>query len=945
MSFDFVGLENLPNVYFEKLELHDNDGTTMKVVAKTIVLDEVDEVSFVWSDDPLMLDYSKVAVVCTTNLELIAKMSNGEIIPHPSVIRAQRELMNGTEIRSTSIKEMTITTDIDSRRYRGTFDFLKPLGSDSVALFAFTYVDMLELSKSLRIKLTGPLNYYSGAVVSEDLLRGGTIEEITYVYRKSDNTIWKGPIHQDADGRWMTGSFHSEDSEFLTREEVKNTKIIDRRADSLSRRMLSEFSSKPIFSELTTSFNPAADLIGMFSIDFRTLLYRKTKHGRKMFNVSKGMFEEVAKGLEINSLEIRRQQIRQKISANKLGTRATGQELIGSYRTIAATIERQNRLVDTDKLSQAFLVSDPLIKSYQFTDNEMSEKTRGEFRYEVVLSFIDKTDVLLRGYVAQMRREITQLKTQANLLFRPSRYDREQNKVRPQTLIPSIFSEAVSTYYNMLSTFMDFDDDKKAELVSSKRSLFSNDNYTNAEAEKFIADYSALVTRFKVTFDLREVDTNFNRRDNTRKQAPKGLISINHVFSNNINFRSVSRSYDYLGISLNSSIPTFTKDDYLSRGTKEVGRFFDTSKSIKSSELMDYDEEDATAIMDLEYSKVGFFSPLSFKFGEKSNDLSSLSTADSDSISFNFINHLQEERKEVKVNTAPKKKNTRPKNKRSKINRRTSIKKKRFGRMKFNFSKLPFKINNLKTEEYLDVSKYLGDNSEMANVESNLKDPVIAPNNEQVMKKVEITTGITVKREKKSFDLTQKNNIVDKFKASPAYAPEKLRRLPVSIKSLLASRSSAAKNNILESEADTLKDPETKVSSEMIFHATQKIQYFDGFEMDADGTPNMSKPKWSDMTPEALETQPRLFCRMVYAEMPELDIKPAPEFKLLAQNSQFIISNESISTPIQIVEELDPSLEIQQELPEVNEIVYASSNYVKQSSFRRNLMIEDKDNA
>ncbi len=96
-----------------------------------------------------------------------------------------------------------------------------------------------------------------------------------------------------------------------------------------------------------------------------------------MFNVSSRLLELFASSVQINSLEIRRQQVKFTKTLNKLGTTAYNQKLIGSYKTIAATIEQGNLLVNTDELSQVFITPDNLIKTYQFIDLEMSENTRG----------------------------------------------------------------------------------------------------------------------------------------------------------------------------------------------------------------------------------------------------------------------------------------------------------------------------------------------------------------------------------------------------------------------------------------------------------------------------------------------------------------------------------------------------------------------------------------
>ena len=164
--------------------------------------------------------------------------------------------------------------------------------------------------------------------------------------------------------------------------------------------------------------------------------------------------------------------------------------------------------------------------------------------------------------------------------------------------------------------------------------------------------------------------------------------------------------------------------------------------------------------------------------------------------------------------------------------------------------------------------------------------------------------------------------------------------MPISIKALFNSRSNAAKNNILESETDILKEAETKISTEMIFHTPQRIEYFAGFSTDINGLPDVSQPNWEEVTPIALENNSRLMCRMRYAEVPELDIQPAEELKLLALNSTFVISDGPITTemlpntPTTVLEEF-------LELPIVNDIVYASSNFVKQSESRKNQLINE----
>ena len=471
MSYDFVGLENMPNAYVEKISLSNNNDQTFRVDVDVLLLDEVFENFFVWSDDHLIYDYTRVAIIATSNQSLIDGISEGTINPHPSMLRRQSNLMEETHILTTSPKQTTMTSDADTRRYAQKMSLLVPVNTSTMTLFAFTYIDTQELSNTLRIALTGPLANYMGSVTSEHVLVNGIIQRTTFLYREtSSGEIWSGPVHQRSDGRWMGGSYHTQDSHpMLTREPRDNTKIVDNREDPSEMHQEVNAPAKPNFSTLSESFTNEADFIGTLSLDMRSIILSKTKYGRKMFSVSRDLFETFSRSVVINSIEIRRQQIKLRSSINRLGTRRFQDKLIGSYKTIAATVEDNGSLVNTSSISQIYITPDPLIKTYQFIDEEMSERTRGEFRYEVVVTFLDKSQDFLQNLVSQMETNIAQLKVQQEFLYRPKRYDRKSNKLKQGIRVPSIFNESIENYYQNLSLISVISDEKKTELIKNKK--------------------------------------------------------------------------------------------------------------------------------------------------------------------------------------------------------------------------------------------------------------------------------------------------------------------------------------------------------------------------------------------------------------------------------------------------------------------------------------------
>ena len=940
MSNVLVGLENLPNAYIEKITITHHNRFNSKITVELSMHDIEKDEFFVWSDDDLIMNYMKVAIIATSNQQLIDGITTGIFSPLPNIIR-RGPFMTGTSIIEIPAKNFNKINNRQSliRKFYKKESILVAEDTPQMTLFVFAYVDSEELSKALRITLTGPLKQYYGAIKSENVFVGGQIQQTSFLYKERDGTVWSGPVHEH-NGKFMGGSYHTSDPHpSLTRESVLNTKIIDKRSGALPLRSELNFKDKPMFSELSTSYTNEADLIGMFSLDMRTLLLTKTKHGRKMFNVSTDLFESFARSVSINSFEIRRQQVRLQVANTKLGTRKFGQKLVGSYRTVAASVENDGRLVDRGNISQIFITPDKLIKSYQFTDEEMTERTRGEFRYEVAISFSDSSEVFLNNLLDQMEKNISDVKVKREFLFRPQRYDRDNNRLVSGTEVPAIFESAIENYYQNLSIIYNIDDEEKSEMIKNKKKAFKSDNYTNNDALNFISDYSDLLIKIRNRFDIHKKTERLSGAKKATKVITPGMIFANHVFKETVKFDNVVASYDFLGIESNKSLATFSKAGYEERANMEANRFFDESKSSISEDLADLDPKDMEAIKDIDSAKMGFLSPLSFKFKSENKDLTSLQNLDLNGISANFISHITEKQSDPKFSSSPAPRKKTIKKKRSKFKRRKSFKKKRLGRAKLNFKRIPFKINNLKAEEYLDVAKYLGNNSEMVNIENNLDEPATAQEAQQIQTNLVATQGISIKREKISYDLQSKNNIFEKFKSSPKFDRNKLKMMPLPIKALINSRSTAAKNNILQSDSDILKDAETKISTEMIFHTSQKVEYLSGFEIDSNGTPDVSQPIWRAVDPAALSNNKRLMCRLRYVEMPELDIKPANELKLLAQNSIFIISDENIGTQIMIDPSIEPEISIDQGMSETEQIVFASSNLVKQSQDRKSNMI------
>ena len=100
MSNVLVGLENLPNVYIEKITVSNNNRFNSKIAVELSMHDIEKDGFFVWSDDDLIMNYMKVAVIATSNPQLINGITTGIFSPLPNIIR------RGPFMTDTSIIEI-----------------------------------------------------------------------------------------------------------------------------------------------------------------------------------------------------------------------------------------------------------------------------------------------------------------------------------------------------------------------------------------------------------------------------------------------------------------------------------------------------------------------------------------------------------------------------------------------------------------------------------------------------------------------------------------------------------------------------------------------------------------------------------------------------------------------------------------------------------------------
>lgn len=915
MAIENVGLGKLPNVYFEKITLEDNDEKSFRVISHLIVIDELDESNFVWSSDPLMSGFMKIALISTSNEAMALELTNGENV-HPTRLRMSRNWNSDTMIHSYGYGDLNKSEDVDDKHFKLKASIVKPLEATEMTLFAYAYIDHKELSNYLHIKLTGLLSHYMGPVASEIVMAGGVIPKTSNLFRKPDRDVWSGPVHQ-VGTEWYSGSESSEDALELSRERVKNSKVIDFREKALRDRSSLRFLKMPIFSEAHYSLNSEADLFGVFSIDMKNLVLSKTKFGAAIYGLDEAMFLDVVGSMIINSAEIYRRQVRFRRQTNRLGTPMFMKHDVLPREMVASMAD----------LKELMVANDNFIKTYSFVDLEKNEGDRGEFIYEAKMTYIDKTQELIEGFITNVKNNLNGLKDAVRRLNAPNNYNDALDSLRDAESVPDTITAYIEDYYKYIGLIKDIEQTDLMEMIKAKQSAFSSSNYKRNYGLKFIEEYQKLYTLLSRRFGVSPKELKQNKAKPSNSYPPN-VIEVSKTFEELVQFSNVESSYDVLGKTDNKEILILERGEMEARADQEVERFFDTSKAVSSEDMFAIDDNDSEALRDLGASKMMFLAPIAFQFKGQKMSTEKIADIDTDKVSMKFIESKEKKterkvssRSMPKLNRKPMKAKTTSKRN---VMRRPSRKKSRF---KFNFRPVALKINQIskKRDDYRESTEYLGENSEFVNIETKTDRSIDAKDTKQAMLRFSIANEISVKRSKKQFDLTEKGSFYEKLKASKHYSPEKLRNLPLATKALFNSRSRAAKNNILEAESDILKEVDTKVATEMIFHANQKIQALHGYEKNSNGESILSKPIWGDLTDEMLDERTEILCKMSYVEDASTGVIPAAEFKMPVLNSTFVIKGTGIVPE-------DPFIipDVVEELPEVPEIAYTTSNIVKQ---------------
>jgi hypothetical protein len=950
-----IGFKNVPNVYICKINLEDHSTNSYSTEMDLKILDTDDGNKFEWSDNKAYYDFLRVAVITTDNQRLSDSIKNGVISPTLKNIRKSPYYSEKTKVEIIPISQFRKVESAGKKMFMKKLSTVILNDQKDLYVYAYCFIDTVGLSNYFKINLEGHFKEYLGAVTSEIIIKNGNVADYSFIFLRSDNGVYGGPVHSH-DGQFMIGPVHTQEAhESLRRMPIRNIKLSDNRTISRTLRVAEDQDPIEFLSDLYYSINKSTNLVGMFLLDMRQLVLQKTKHGKAIMGVGDKIFKEFMETVEINSMSIRRQQVELTRSSTRAGTPKLGVKKLYSYQYVAASADATaNNLNQTDNLKQIYLNEGIYNRAYQFLDSSKVFTTSGDYTYRVEITVNDKSEKFINKRINQISSWITKLKDIVHFLSIKSNFDYDTNMLKRGVSAPEAIEDCIRAYYDNLSYISDFDEEV-ADLVHNRTLLFVRENYKQKYGQSLLKDFNELSTYFRKKFGVFK---EYNSRSPKTIKVNKipGIIKVSKNFSDVITFREFHRSYQYFDFPEKSDrdLMALSFTEMQQRGYLENDRFFTSDFALNGEEFKSLDGDVVRSIEDLESSRLTYLSPLVFTADGIENSVEDLASIDTEGLNAKFLasQDLHLKIRWTKKSRRPRKRRRNVSKSMRKMKSKKSLsrstlrvpRRKKFKLPSMSIRKISVpKLYEENSSPYVSSSFSLGPQSHFVPGKEEYQPPVEDELMSSIKMSIKTATKIQSSRNKLNFDINEDKNFLSRFMSSKKFSMSKLAKTPNHFKALIASRAEGVRNDLLESENDMLIDPNTRVATEMLFQATQQIQVLVDYQTDSYGNKIISRPIWVPMEANMIDESTTAICRLVYTEHPEIGMVPSEQFMLPVQDSVFIISGDDLTVnkqEVYVPDRVDSRFSRNNELSKA--VMYSTNNIVTQKESKNPIINNSK---
>jgi len=826
MSIEFIGFENLPNTYIKEVAVYDHSETEMEI-RTTVCIKDLPDGSIWFDTSELLAQFLKISVYYSTSREDSSEINSGNL-----------DITTLQGIDSKSVKEPKKTED--NLIFEYSFSKIINKNISHLTVYAFCYISKNQILENLGITVK---KSYLGPIKAEKVIDGFALIDNTYVFMRENGEYWTGPVHQKEDGKYMIGSYHTDiPHESLRRMVVKNIKLKDFRASNQSTERKNRDATNFI-SDLQVSYNPNTDVNALFMLNIKSLLIQNTKYGSFLEKATDSVIERILQDFKIKLMTIERHRIQPHKQSGRLRSKMVRAKKTFSRKSIIKTydqaglirnvtrlerrgvfdvveselrssasestrkrneifVEQLDDYKKISKISELFFNYGQGIRTFQFNDYELTDRTPGIYQYKMSLSFIDPIDMFLRNLISSMKLDISNIKRYAGYVSRGS----DVNEV---SIDYRVICENYVTNYSYL---YDLSNRNKQIMLAKNLNLLAPTTVSLESSKKFQKKYMDLYAEFIRFLDYDpEISTNRNTKVSMKsKDSLTARIYIEKVFDKIIQPSLNKYGFGYMESKQTDSLSMFSRIELQQRADEETTSNYVEEPNFNSPDLP---EDVNKGIRDITTHKTAFFSPTSIKDAGTSLSLRFGSKEKSPRLN-GFFNKAFEKSKDtsgVTVSEPAVPQNTPPED---------------------------------TGEIFVDASQIIGSGQSFVDYNEVVDGYNVVDKKMSSATKIDNTFGGF--KNNRTFEVTLANT--KKLTGAEAAA------LPNQLKAVIGGTTSATRDSFISSETDLLANPATKNYFEVNNFSVQSLVYIDGFMSDSRGNILLNKPVFKLMSSDNLNS-------------------------------------------------------------------------------------------
>ena len=640
----------------------------------------------------------------------------------------------------------------------------------------------------------------------------------------------------------------------------------------------------PFLYELDLTIDDRGDLHNFFVIDLGNMAIGKSKRGDKLYSIDRALHAQISDSLEIDNISVDRALVPKRLKQNFLkrgvsprNIKTPAKKMISNSVSKSRSLLKAERLIRTDNrnlklkkvsffrrgdtikekidgqsskvatIEQLDIEMDKRLRAIQFTDHEVSNLVTGEYAYILNVSVKDKYSehvMSIHRDLVKFEEDLAYYKNSVvknkffnydtmsmgskflSSFFRNYGVNLDEGTLKPSTTNVSETTLADSFIIKGIERVK-----KACRIINSgfNEKMFLNKinpvTCTPDSIGSAIRDLGLILQGVEKTYNIRTPSFTKGSSIGSKNSKTKNNITVEQTMNNTYLKKKVfDIGYKFFDFPKKKPLK-ITKSLFTKRSDNEVKKYFNGKPQSKNPDLQGFDKKTISKITDIHKDKYLHFTPQKIKIGAVEVDNSTLTKGSVDLSTFSAV---QVARKLKRLSSDPDALPVKPKS---------------------DFSK---KVKEF--ERTIEASDFLGTSSPtIFKITKAIKrKPSMLLKDKEVIKEIGVAL-FTHKDNKNKFrnissiDMKNKDNIFSKSLKAGKIKPEEI---PLQVRSLILSRSKSVRNKILEKNIDIFSNPLTSEMAFQNFGNIKKVQYLAGFEKSQNGTNNLSRPIFKDLSGE-----------------------------------------------------------------------------------------------